>query len=137
MQKKRRAKSKPQVSGDLKQTLIKALIGSVIGLAVFFAFTAIASFIMWKKDSDTESFKYIMLLIGAVSAFLCGFAAVRPIRKNGIAVGALSVLPVYAVVLLVSALIAKSGVSLIGWILLLVMVLFSSVGGIVAVNKRK
>lgn len=137
MQKKRRTKPKPQVSGDIKTVAIKALIGSLVGLVVFFILTALASFILWKNDADSEIFKYIMLIIGAVSAFIGGFVAVRPTRKNGIAVGALSALPSYLVIILISVLLSKSGVGAVGWVLLAVMILFSAIGGIVAVNKRK
>ncbi len=121
----------------MKTTAVKALIGSAVGLAGFFVLTLLGSFILWKKDSDTEIFKYIMLVFGALSGFVCGFVAVRPIRKNGIAVGALSALPPYLIIMLVSVLVAKSGIGLIGWILFGVMLLFSAIGGIVAVNKRK
>ncbi len=137
MQKKRRSKPKTQSGGDIKTTAIKALTGSAVSLILFFALTALMSLILWKKDSDTEIFKYVMLAVGAVSGFIGGFAAVRPTRKNGIAVGALSALPPYFIIILVSALIAENGVSLIGWLLLGVMILFSAVGGIIAVNKRK
>ncbi len=137
MQKKRRSKPKAQASSDIKTMAVKALIGSAVALVMFFALTALASFIMWKKDADTEIFKYIMLALGALAGFVGGFVAVRPVRKNGIAVGALSALPPYFVIILVSTLVAKSGVGIIGWILLGIMILFAAVGGIVAVNKRK
>lgn len=135
MLKKRR--TKPQVSTDIKTVAIKALIGSAVGLVLFFALTALASFALWKADADSEVFKYIMLIIGAVAGFVGGFVAVRPTRKNGIAVGALSALPTYLAVILTSTLVSKSGVGVIGWVFLAVLVLFSAIGGIVAVNKRK
>lgn len=136
MQKKKRTKASATVN-DTKNIIIKILIGSGVGTAVFFALTALSAFILLQNDSDTPIYKYIMLLAGAISGFLSGFVAVRPLRKNGLAFGSVSALPVYLIAVLVSVLIARSGIGLIGWILLAVMVVFASVGGIVAVNKRK
>lgn len=136
MQKKKRTKASAAVN-DTKNIIIKILIGSGVGTAVFFLLTALSAFILLQNDSDTPIYKYIMLLAGAFSGFLSGFVAVRPLRKNGLAFGSVSALPVYLIAVLVSVLIARSGIGLIGWILFAVMVVFASVGGIVAVNKRK
>lgn len=136
MHKKRRTKAKAKDS-SFKNIVKKTAIGSVVSLLSFFALTALAALILWKNDSDTASFKYIISAIGAVSGFLGGFIAVRPVRKNGIAFGALSALVPCVFILAVSALLAKSSVSVAGWIFIAVNILFSAIGGIVAVNKRK
>ena len=130
-------RSKPKSDNNIKTVALKTLIGSLVGLLAFFGLTALAAFIMWKIDADSSIFKYIMLLVGAVSGMAGGFAAVRPLRKNGIVVGALSALPSYLIIILISILIAKSGIAVIGWVLLIIELLFSAVGGIIAVNKRK
>lgn len=136
MHKKRRTKTKVKDS-SLKNIAKKTAIGSVASLLSFFALTALAALILWKNDSDTASFKYIVSAIGAVSGFLGGFIAVRPVRKNGIAFGALSALVPCVLILAVSALLTKSPISIAGWIFIAVNILFSAIGGIVAVNKRK
>lgn len=136
MQKKKRTKASATVN-DTKNIIIKILIGSGVGSAVFFALAALSAFVLLQNDSDVNIYKYIILLIGAISGFLSGFAGVRPLRKNGIAFGAVSALPVYLIAIIVSIILSRSGISLIGWILLAVIVIFSAVGGIVAVNKRK
>lgn len=135
MPKKRR--TKPQAGSDIKTVIIKALTGSLVGIILFFALNALASLILWKADTDESVYKFVSLVIGAVTAFVCGFVAVRPTRKNGVAVGALSVLPVYLFEIIASVLVSRSGIGLIGWILLAVQLLFSAIGGIIAVNKRK
>lgn len=136
MHKKRRTKAKAKDS-SLKNIAKKTAIGSVASLLSFFALMALAALILWKNDSDTASFKYIVSAIGAVSGFLGGFIAVRPVRKNGIAFGALSALVPCVLILAVSALLTKSPISIAGWIFIAVNILFSAIGGIVAVNKRK
>ena len=136
MHKKRRSKSKAKDS-SVKNIAIKTAIGSAVSLISFFALVAVAAFVLWKNDSDTASFKYIISVIGALSGFLGGFVAVRPVRKNGIAFGALSALIPCALIILASALIAKGSISAAGWVFIAVNVIFAVVGGIVAVNKRK
>ncbi len=135
MPEKRR--TKPQREGDIGTVAIKTLIGSLVGALLFFLLTALVAVILWKTDADSEIYKYVMLFIGAISAFVCGFVAVRPIRKDGIIIGILSVLPVYIVTVIVSSLIGRSGVGIIGWILLAIQIILSAIGGIIAVNKRK
>ncbi|MBR5262840.1 MAG: TIGR04086 family membrane protein [Clostridia bacterium] len=135
MPEKRR--TKPQTGRSIRIEVVRVLIGSLTGIAVYFVLTAVASLILWKADTDESLYKFIMLLVGAAAAFAGGFAAVRPVRKNGIIVGALSVLPVYAVELVVSLLVSKSGIGIIGWILLAIQLTVAAVGGIIAVNKRK
>lgn len=135
MPEKRR--KKPQTVSGVKTVIAKTLIGSLLGAVMFFVLTALASLILWKTDADESIYKFISLIIGAVSAFTGGFAGVRPVRKNGIAFGALSVLPVYLAEILAGVLVSKGGIGLIGWIMLAVQLLFSAVGGIIAVNKRK
>ncbi|MBR6531517.1 MAG: TIGR04086 family membrane protein [Clostridia bacterium] len=135
MPKKRR--TKPQVSGDIRTIAVKILIGSLVGVLLFFVLTALASFLLWKTDTDESVYKFVILSVGAFAAFAGGFVAVRPIRKNGIALGTLSTILPYFIVILVSALVAKSGMGAVGWILLPLQILFSAIGGIIAVNKRK
>ena len=136
MRKKRKTKSKVQ-NTTAKNIVIKTAIGSGVSLVVFFLLALLAGFVLWKNDADINSFKYVIFALSAVSGFIGGFVAVRPVRKNGIAFGALSSVVPCAVIILASVLIAKSSVSVTGWIFIALYILFSAIGGIVAVNKRK
>lgn len=136
MRKKRKTKSKVQ-NTTAKNIVIKTAIGSGVSLVVFFLLALLAGFVLWKNDADINYFKYVIFALSAVSGFIGGFVAVRPVRKNGIAFGALSSVVPCAIIILVSVLIAKSSVSVTGWIFIALYILFSAIGGIVAVNKRK
>lgn len=136
MRKKRKTKSKVQ-NTTAKNIAIKTAIGSGVSLVVFFLLALLAGFVLWKNDADINSFKYVIFALSAVSGFIGGFVAVRPVRKNGIAFGALSSVVPCAIIILISVLIAKSSVSVTGWIFIALYILFSAIGGIVAVNKRK
>ena len=136
MRKKRKTKSKVQ-NTTAKNIVIKTAIGSGVSLVVFFLLALLAGFVLWKNDADINSFKYVIFALSVVSGFIGGFVAVRPVRKNGIAFGALSSVVPCAVIILASVLIAKSSVAITGWIFIALYILFSAIGGIVAVNKRK
>ena len=131
MPKKRR---KPKAKADLRTVIVRTLTGSAVGTAVFFALTALASFICLKKDSAPEAYGYFELAIGAAAGFLCGYTAVKPVRKKGIIVGAVSSMPMYLIVTCAAALISHGGIGLMGWILGAVMLAAGAAGGIVAVN---
>lgn len=133
---KRKKKSASQ-SNTVRNTAMKILIGSVVGMVVFFVLSLLASLILWKNDSAPSAYGYVIIAIGALAGFVGGFTAVRPTRKNGIASGMLSAVLPCSVIFLTSVLIARGGVSVYGWIFLAVYILVSAVGGIVAVNKRK
>lgn len=136
MHKKRKTKSKVQ-NTTAKNIAIKTAIGSGVSLVVFFLLALLTGFVLWKNDADTNYFNYVIFALSAVSGFVGGFVAVRPVRKNGIAFGALSSVVPCAVIILASVLVAKSSVSVTGWIFIALYILFSAIGGIVAVNKRK
>lgn len=136
MHKKRRTKAKSQ-NNSLKNYVVKTAIGSVTGLVVFFTLALVASFVLWKNDSDTASFKYVIFALAAISGFVGGFVAVRPVRKNGIVFGALSALLPCIIVAVVSMLISKSGLAVTAWIFFVIYILLAAAGGIVAANKRK
>lgn len=125
---------KPKTEANLRTVIIKALIGSVIGSVLYFLLTLLTSLICLKNDSAPESYKFFMLAIGAISGFICGHFAVKPVHKNGIIIGSLSTLPVYLIVTCTSILVSHAGIGLIGWILCGVMLVSGAVGGIIAVS---
>lgn len=131
MPKKRR---KPKVDADLRTVIVKALTGSAVGTAVFFALTALVSFICLEKDSAPEGYGYFELAVSAVAGFMCGYTAVKPVRKKGIIVGAVSSMPMYLVVVCAATLISHGGLGIMGWIAGAVMLAAGAAGGIVAVN---
>lgn len=136
MHKKKRTKAKSP-NNSLKNSVLKTVIGSAVGTGVFFILALAAAFVLWKKDADTAVFKYVIFTVAALSGFAGGFAAVRPVREKGMVFGALSAILPCVAVSVVSMLISKSGLGVAGWIFIALNIVFSAIGGIVAVNKRK
>ncbi len=117
--------------------LNRVLIASAVGSAMFFALVALFSFAVLKTDMfSSSSYMFFGIISAALSSFLCGFITVRPIKKNGIANGALSglvqALICSAVMFFVNG--NKSGVGI--FIMMAVFVVFSALGGISAVNLK-
>lgn len=119
---------------DLRSVIIKMLTGAAVGTAVYFALTALAAFICLKKDIDPRGFGFTDLALGAAAAVICGFIAVKKVRKKGLAIGALSTLPVYFIIICACLLTSHCGIRMYGWILGGVMLLAGAVGGIIAVS---
>ncbi|MBQ8228502.1 MAG: TIGR04086 family membrane protein [Clostridia bacterium] len=131
-------KKKRSVSKNGNTNLIKAILtGSVAGIVSFFALTAILALLAYKQDFEDNYYTALILFSSGVSAFVSGFAAVLPVKRNGLVLGLLSVLPVFLIIIAVSSVVSRTGVGLFGWIALGIMLVSGAVGGIVAANKRK
>ena len=119
---------------DLRSVIIKILTGAATGTAVYFALTAVTAFISLKKDIDPRGFGFTDLALGAAAAVICGFIAVKKVRKKGLLLGALSTLPMYFIIVCTCLLASHCGIGMYGWILGGVMLLAGAVGGIIAVS---
>lgn len=119
---------------DLRSVIIKILTGAAVGTAVYFALTAVTAFISLKKDIDPRGFGFTDLALGAAAAVICGFIAVKKVRKKGLLLGALSTLPMYFIIVCACLLASHCGIGMYGWILGGVMLLAGAVGGIIAVS---
>ncbi len=117
--------------------LNKIIFASVIGTVLFFAVICLLSLIALKSNGFNSSlYMPAVLLSGALSGFMGGFTAVRPVRKNGAAYGALTGL-VQAVVCSAAAFFIngnKAGSTL--FILIAVIIAMGAAGGISAVNLK-
>ncbi len=129
---KRRKKNTVQSNVDLRTVIIKIIIGSTVGVALFFALMALMSAISLKLDLDESRYKYFMIAIGAIIGFVCGYITVKPVRKKGALLGAVSVIPAGMIILLFSFYFGHGGIGTVGWIFALISVVFGMLGGAVA-----
>lgn len=136
MPKKRKRKASKDATDPIS-IIIKALIGSLVNIIVFFALSAVFSFICLKADLDEALFKYFVFAAGAASGLVGGFTAVKPVRKNGLIIGGACALPAFLIIFLISSIISRTGIDVSGWIAALIMTLFSALGGILSANRRK
>lgn len=122
---------------DLVSITVRILVGSLLSVICYFVLAAIFSLISYKTDFDSSIYRYFVLFSGAVAGIIGGYFAVRKIRKNGIIIGAVSAIPAFFIIFLISSVISRTGISTVGWITAGIMTLFSAIGGIISANKRK
>lgn len=119
-----------------KKFIMTVLKGSAAGTVVFFLLLLIFSRAILSFDIDSSLLAVFAFASAALAAFVSGFAAVRPTRKKGVPVGALSVLPILVVIATASAIASGSlGRNLL--IAAAIMLLGGAAGGISAVNVRR
>lgn len=136
MPKKRRKKANAQ-NNNVKNLILKTLFGSIVNILIYFSLCAAAALICLKTDTDSAIYKYIVPFICAVSGFFGGFKAVNSIRMKGMLFGAISALPAFLIIFLISSIISRTGIAASGWIAAIIMTVFSAVGGILSANQRK
>lgn len=136
MPKKRKRKPSKEAADPINIS-IKALIGSLVNIIIFFALSAAFSFICLKADLDEALLKYFVFAAAAISGLIGGFTAVRPIRKNGLLIGGACALPAFLIIFLISSILSRTGIAVSGWIAALIMTLASALGGILSANRRK
>lgn len=136
MPKNKRKKPKAEAT-DLRSIIIKILIGSALTVIIYTALCVLLSLICLKADIDSSVYKYFIFAIAAVSGFFGGFKTVSAVRKNGLLLGALSALPAFLIIFLISSIVSHTGIAASGWISAIIMTVFSAVGGVLSANKRR
>lgn len=106
----------------------------IIYLILSLAFLLISAFISYSSSLDTKFYFYITVFSIALASFLSSFYSGYKIHKNGLVVGLLFSLPMNIIWLIVSAVINsfKSDATII--ISLVVLLIVSMLGGVLAVN---
>lgn len=130
--KKKKSEKKANGMGYIAKTVG---IASLIGTAVFFILCAAAALIIFKKDIEPSVLPAVFYAICGLSGIICGFAAVRPVKHNGLILGMTGALPAYFIVFLILSIINRSPVSSTGWISLGIMTICGGAGGILG-NKK-
>ncbi len=114
----------------------KIIFGSVIGSVLYFAALALFAFFSLNNGVDSSVYMPAGIVLGILTAMLGGFLAVRPIRKNGAAFGALTGL-IQALICAIALFVANKAVAGTGIFILIAAVIAGGVaGGIIAVNLK-
>ncbi len=127
---------KKNVAGE-KALFKNILFGSLAGTVVFFIVISLFTLIILKNDLSEDFYPIFLLFAGALSAFSGGFISVIPVKRNGLILGILSTLPTYFIIFAVSSIVNRTGISIYGWIMLGIMILFGGISGIIAANKKR
>ena len=130
-------KRQSQEDKGIKYIITKLLLGSALGIAVFFMLLSVASLFVLKNSVDSKIFPIISLFIAAISSFFSSFVAVRPIRKNGILMGICASLPLIITICIAVFFESGGNIGVITVVMTVSMIICAAIGGIIAVNKKK
>lgn len=128
---KKRAKSK-----KLNPALKKKLIFEALILLIYAIMIAAICIVLFIFDLPQKSVYYIILTVLGISSLCGGYIIGKKEKKNGLVVGVVyNILPC-VIILLVSLLLNSFAFNYRLLVTALIMLIFSAVGGITAVNTR-
>lgn len=109
----------------------------IFSAALYFALLALITVIALRSSVDRSMYLPLSIGAGAVTGFVCGFAVAKIIKEKGMLYGSLGgfiqSLICSAVIFILNKGVAGNGI----FILMAVMTVFASLGGIAAVNIKK
>ncbi|MBQ3136087.1 MAG: TIGR04086 family membrane protein [Clostridia bacterium] len=108
----------------------------IINLIIYLFVFVIISIIAVCSDIGKEKLFYVSLGYLSVSSFASGFVAGFKERKKGIICGMLSALPFLLIICILSIILNKFDIDYNLIISIIAALIFSAVGGIVAVNIK-
>ncbi len=129
-------KQETQGGTAAKRGLKTILISAAAGLLCILILAGLLAFLMTRSKLADERTYYAVFLILAAGALLSGFLCAKKGRGRGILLGAFAALPLIAVFLLVPYFFFESSVSGILLLSAPVLLISSSVGGIIGANRR-
>ncbi len=130
-------KAKRSRREDNKATPIsKIIIGATVGSVLYFVVLALFALFSLKSNVSASSYMPAGMVFGALSAFVGGFTAVKPLKQKGIAYGGVTGLVQALVCSTVLFIINKANAGTGIFILMALMVSAAAGGGIAAVNMK-
>lgn len=126
-----------------QQITIKAMtraviFGGLLGGIVLMLMLFLSAFFVLKMKSLSQTAVFAAAIISScVSAFLAGFIASRILKVRGMAVGALSAMLLFIIVLITGTIISPNNLNLDTLMRFAAMILSGSFGGILGVNRRR
>ena len=123
----------------LKRFLYKLkpyIIGVLRGFCVFLAFYFIIALIMYKTNSDSAFFYYLIYMFIILGGFICGVYVYKKVRGRGFLTGIISTVPYSILVFLLFCVMNDFNAS--GNILIVFLLSLSGgfLGGITAANTK-
>lgn len=125
-----------KADGGAKNALIPIAIGVGVSFALCFALLVLFAVILTKSDFGEPTVTALSFAAQTLGAIFGGFAAAKINKKNGLIIGAANGAIMFAP-LTVLSLILGGSLSVLTVIRLILLVLGSSLGGIMGVNIRK
>ncbi len=130
-------KNKTNRKEESQFPLIPLAVSSAISSIIYFILIALLTFAALKTSFSNALYLPGAIFAGALSGLVCGFTAARIIKEKGLFWGGISGL-IQSLLCSVVIFILNKGTAGNGiFILIAVIVAFSAIGGIAAVNIKK
>ena len=131
-----RRKSRPANGPEKKEYLSGILFGICISLVVLSVLVLVLAFVLSMVDISSSVLNVISIVLLIITGFTAGIISARRIFKNGIKIG-LFTGACLALLLLVVSGIVTNGIGFECLSKMLVLIVSSTVGGVLGVNTRK
>lgn len=131
----RSEKSQQMTAKSMARAVIfGGLFGSIILILLLF----LSAFLVLKMKNISQGIIFgASIASSCISSFFSGFIGARILRARGMAVGALSALLLFVVILITGTLFSDAGLSLNTLMRFAAMILAGAFGGVLGVNKKK
>lgn len=125
------------ISGAPALELVRRVsVAALIGAAFTFAVLCIMALLMSVRDIPTSAASAMSSAAAGVGAFAAGFAAAKIHKRQGAVIGAASGTLLFLIIFVVSMIITGTFLSLSVFLRFILMLLASTVAGIMGVNMR-
>ncbi len=121
------------------KTMARAVIfGGLFGGIILILMLLLSAFIVLKMRTISQGIVFGASIISScISSFFAGFISARILKERGMAVGALSSLLLFIIILITGTLFTADNVNLSTLMRLAAMILSGAFGGVLGVNKKK
>lgn len=132
--------NKRKRNGSDNKYLRPLAVGLAVGTAVTAAVIMICALFFVIRDMPQSAAMPIALIAAGIGAFIGGVASARSMKEQGLIIGALTGLAVFAVTFIVSLFVGSGSFTAFTQMRFIIMTLAGALGGILGVNssaKRK
>ncbi len=132
--------SKRKKSEQGNRYLRPLIVGVIVGAVVSAAIIMLCAFFFVIRDMPKSAAMPIALVAAGIGAFLGGVAAARSMKEQGMIIGGLCGLSLFALTFIVSLFVSGGSFTVFTPMRLIIMTLAGALGGVLGVNssaKRK
>lgn len=116
------------------------LFGCILGLIISFVILVLLAVLLSVQDIPASAAPPLATTAAGVGAFFAGFTAAKLYHKQGMMIGGLTGFVLFILLFITSLVVASGSLTFLSFIKLLLMLLASAIGGVLALNvggKRK
>ncbi len=130
-------KKKKSNSIIFTEIIRKYLKAFIIGIIFTLGGSVLSALVYYKLNTNMMLIYCIPYIFIAFGAFLTGYISQNKIKKRGITVGLIAIIPILVITLIFNLIIGNGKISVFYLIVPAVQLLLSAAGGVLAANLKK